>query len=416
MNAPTDANVHTPGLSQRQLELRRRGVGASEIAVLAGLSRWSSPIAIWESKVRGRGFDPTYAAELGLEIEDPIARVWARRNGRTLARVDTLQHPAQVYALATPDRAVFQLDQAEAVAKRLQVVDGLPMLDGCDGAERLLQVKSTNWRMRRFWGDPDTDQIPTEYLCQAHWEGAVAGVERVTFAVDFDKTQLHTYEVVVRLSAFDALYEIAERFMREHVLPQRPPEPDDSARYAEFVEREFPKAIDRSAKPRTLVLEHEPEVFAAIELFAKLEAASARMKKLRQAARNRIQLAIGAGTGLEGTWGKITWLQNKDSQITDWKGYANALATIAALLVERLPAGEDREQITKTLRELHGKHQKTRKGGRTLRKTFKGPLAFDLDVLELRLDKLAAGLAEVVTEEVDSEAQYDTTEGNPDNE
>jgi predicted phage-related endonuclease len=415
--APEGANASTPapsGLSPRQLELRRRGVGASEIAVLAGLSRWSSPIAIWESKVRGRGFDPTYPAELGLELEDPIARVWARRNGRTLARVDTLQHPAQVYALATPDRAVFQLEQADAVAKRLQLVDGLPMLDGCEGAERLLQVKSTNWRMRRFWGEPDTDQIPAEYLCQAHWEGAVAGVERVTFAVDFDKTQLFTYEVPVRLSAFDALYEIAERFMREHVLPQVPPSPDDSARYADFLVREFPKATNRAADPRPLVVEHEPEVYAAIELFAKLEAAADRMKKLRQAARNRIQLAIGTGTGLSGTWGKITWLQNKDSTITDWKGYANALATIAALLVENMPKGEERDSIAKTLRELHGKHQKIRKGGRTLRKTFKGALAFDLDVLELRLDKLAAGLAEAVNEEVDSEAQYDTKEGDND--
>lgn len=415
--AAPSANVDTsPGLSPRQLELRRGGVGASEIAVLVGLSRWSSPVAIWEAKVRGAAAAFTYPAELGLELEDPIARVWGRRNARELARVDTLVHPAMPYALATPDRAVFVpgADFAGHLVER----DGVKVLENCEGAERLLQVKSTNWRMRRFWGEPDTDQIPAEYLCQAHWEGAVAGLERVTFAVDFDKTQLFTYEVPVRLAAFEAMYEIAERFMVDHVRARRPPEPDDTERYAEFLLREFPRAKDRGAPPRVLVAEHEPEVYAAIELFARLEAAAERMKKLRQRARNRIQLAIGEGTGLSGPWGKITWLQNKDSTLTDWKGYANELATIAALVIGSLPEGEQRDQLTATLKALHGKHQKVRKGGRTMRKTFKGALAFDVAVLELKLDKLAAGLAEVVTEEVDSEAQYndEEKEGNPHNE
>lgn len=415
--AAPSANVDTsPGLSPRQLELRRGGVGASEIAVLVGLSRWSSPVAIWEAKVRGAAAAFTYPAELGLELEDPIARVWGRRNARELARVDTLVHPAMPYALATPDRAVFV--PGADFAGRLVERDGVKVLENCEGAERLLQVKSTNWRMRRFWGEPDTDQIPAEYLCQAHWEGAVAGLERVTFAVDFDKTQLFTYEVPVRLAAFEAMYEIAERFMVDHVRARRPPEPDDTERYAEFLLREFPRAKDRGAPPRVLVAEHEPEVYAAIELFARLEAAAERMKKLRQRARNRIQLAIGEGTGLSGPWGKITWLQNKDSTLTDWKGYANELATIAALVIGSLPEGEQRDQLTATLKALHGKHQKVRKGGRTMRKTFKGALAFDVAVLELKLDKLAAGLAEVVTEEVDSEAQYndEEKEGNPHNE
>lgn len=412
------ANAGTPvsGLSERQLALRRGGVGASEIAVLVGLSRWSSPAAIWESKVRGTAADFNYPAELGLELEEPIARIWARQNEREIYRVDTLTHPALPYALATPDRAVFAPNTLGA--DRLVGLDGVPMLDSCEGAERLLQVKSTNWRMRRFWGEPDSDQIPAEYLCQAHWEGAVAGVARVTFAVDFDKTSLHTYEVQVRLETFEAMYEIADRFMREHVETKVPPTPDDTERYAEFLLREFPAAVPRDQKLRPLVMEHEPEVYAAIELFAKIEAAAERMKKLRQKARNKICFAIGAGAGLEGPWGKITWLQNKDSTVTDWKGYANSVATMAALLVENMPAGKDRDEMKAALKGLHAKHTKPKKGVRTLRKTFKGPLSFDVQVLELKLDKLAEGLAEAVSPETDSEAQYDDEpkEGNQHNE
>lgn len=405
----TNANARTAtgGLTPRQLELRRGGVGASEIAVLCGLSRWSSPAAIWESKVRGEGLEPTYAMRLGLAIEDPIAVVWADMNDRYLVRVDTLQHPTMPYALATPDRGVYVSPRTQAPGELAQNIGD---------AERALQVKSTNWRMRRFWGEDGTDQIPSDFLCGAHWEGAVSGLERVTFAVDFDKTALHTFEVVVRLSAFEAMYEIAERFMVDNVEAQVPPDPDDTERYGEFLLREFPKAINRAAPPRVMVPEHEPEVYAAVELFARLEAATARMKKLRQKARNQITRAIGHGTGISGTWGKITWLQNKDSTLTDWKAYAHSLATMAALVIETMPKGEQRDQMVTLLKTLQGQHQKTKKGNRTLRKTFEGRLKFDLDVLEIRLDKLALGLAEI-TEDEDSEAQYEPPkEGNPDNE
>ncbi len=59
-----------------------------------------------------------------------------------------------------------------------------------------------------------------------------------------------------------------------------------------------------------------------------------------------------------------------------------------------------------------------KKGVRTLRKTFKGELAFDMQILEMKLEKLADGLADVVSDDVDSEAQYsdESKEGNQHNE
>lgn len=369
-------------LTKEQKERRRGGVGASEIAVLAGLSRWSSPIALYEAKVYEAPELDSYPADLGNELEDPIARVWAKRNGRAIAKVDTLQHPAKPFALATPDRAVFA-----SGSRRPMIRDH----SGLEGALELLQVKSTNWRMRREWGEEGTDQVPEDYLAQAHWEGAVAGLDVVTFAVDFDKTQLHTYRVVVRLDIFEQLYEIAARFMVDHVRARKPPPPDYSERYEEVIGRFWPREANRRTPVEPVDPELQPELWKAIELYAKIKAAEARLKPLKQHARNVIVSNIGEGTGFGGPWGKVTWLANKDSQATAWRELAQELELVASLAVQTLAPSETRTKLEQQLATLRAKHTKTKKGPRVLRGTWEGELRYDVERLELALDRATAG-------------------------
>lgn len=353
-------------LTSKQLARRRAGVGASEIAVLAGLSKWSSPIAVWESKVLGHSIDSNYAMELGTELEAPIARVWAKLNAKHLALVDTLAHPTKPLALATPDRAIYSdaAMRGDARKKRTDVRD----------AEALLQVKSTNWRMRRLWGDEGTDAVPDEYLCQAHWEGAVAGQSEVIFAVDFDKTKLHEFRVRVDLAVFDALYEIAERFFREHVDTKTPPPPDSSDAWSEYLSRAFP----RDAKPALVPIApgSEPEVERAVAEFLLLKAADARLKKRKEKAYQIIAARIGDAAGIEGTFGKVTWKRTKDSTVVKWQ----ALAEEATKLL--LANGFSGEAIT----SLISQHTTTKPGFRTMRTSPAQHLVFDTGTIDLKLE------------------------------
>lgn len=382
------------GLTPRQLERRRGGIGASEIAVLAGLSRWSAPIDIYLSKIgQARPID-SYAAELGLEVEAPIARVYAKRFNRSIAKVDTLIHPTRPYALATPDRAVYLTPEARGDGRRLK--------QDVRDAERLLQVKSTNWRLRRMWGDDGTDRIPDEYLCQVQWEMGVAGVESCDVAVDFDKTALHVFPIRFRASIFDQLYELAERFMVEHVCARVPPAPDATERYHEYLSEAFPSEKGPRTSLCPVSAEHEPALWEALHTFARCTAAEGRMKAIVRKARNVIELAIAEGAGLQGPWGKVTWLANKTSSKTDWATLARELQTTAALAVQALAPSQLRIDLAQQLRELERKHTKEVPGSRVLRKTWAGELAFDLEVLELKLEKLQTALAGEVAEEVQS--------------
>lgn len=373
-------------MTKKQLEERRTAIGASEIAALAGLSKWASPIQIYEAKVTGAALETTYAMELGNEFEAPIARVWARMNQRFIANVATLRHPEKPYAIATPDRAVYVTAESrgDARMKKTDVRD----------AEKLLQVKSTNWRMRSLWGHEGTDSIPDEYLCQAHWEGAVAGQQIVDFAVDFDKTKLCEYRVTVSLEVFEKLYEIAERFMVDHVLAQRPPPPDASDAYGEYLARVFPRHTRDVLDP----VDDAETIIEDIRLFARFKSAEKRIETLKKLLYHRIAARISGAAGISGSFGKITFKATKDRRVTDWQKVADEALRIASLVVQSMPEGDHRAELAEDVRKLIETNTKTVQGYRVMRPTWAGPLKLDAETIELRLDALKAGL-EAQTEE-----------------
>lgn len=351
-------------LTQKQQAARRGGIGASEIAALAGLSKWSSPIAIYEAKVLGREVESTYRMALGNEMEAPIARVWASERGKFIALVDTLQHLTLPLALATPDRAVYAT-QAQAGDRRKKRTD-------VRDAEALLQVKSSSWRMQKFWGPDDSDEIPTEYLAQAHWEGSVAGLGEVIFAVDFDKTALHQYRVRVSPEVFAGLYEVAARFWRDHVEARVPPPPDASDAYGEFLERVFPRERDEAlvrVEPGS-----DPELEEAVARFIMLKVADKRLKGMKEKCYQLIASRIGERAGLAGSFGAVTWKRTRDSVAVQWRPLAEeAVEMLRGIGI----SGERLDALVKA-------HTVTKPGHRTMRTKPAAHLVFE-DALTLNL-------------------------------
>lgn len=328
----------------------------------------------------------SYARDLGVEFEEPIAKVWAKRAGKFLARVDTLRHPTHPLAIATPDRAVYSA-RPPGNPRRL-------MTDVRD-AERLLQVKSTNWRMRRMFGEPGTDGVPDEFLCQAHWEGSVAGVSLVEFAVDFDKTDLISFVVPVDHEFFGRLYDVVERFWIEHVERKIPPPPDASDRYAEHLRRWFPRhttddLLDVSgAEPLQPSGAAPEDVRAAVYRYQVAKAVVAAVEARMKLDRNLIVSAIGERAGL--TWNDadglvaVTYKATKERTVVDWQALAQAALTTAGLAVAALPAGDLRTELELQIRGAVAAHTTRAPGFRQLRYA-KAPAAWrEPDVAALRL-------------------------------
>ncbi len=380
-------------LSKKQQGLRAQAIGSSEIGVLAGLSRWSTPIAIYEGKVLGYEEDATLAMDLGIEFEEPIARVYAKRQQRWLARVDTLVAPKLPYAVASCDRAVYL--SREDWKKDARAKAGF---DELAGAEKILECKSTTWRMAHEWGVGGTDQVPEYFLAQVNWQMGVTGVRAADLAVLFDKDRFEIYHLVFSQQLFEGLYEIAGRFMVDHVEAQRPPPPDASERYAEYLSRAFPKN-----KPKDLI-SPDARVEDITILYAKLKVAQKRLEAHLKLAANQIKNTIGDHTGLiSPRFGTITWKQVKDSSVFDAKAAYNDVATLAALLIQRLPEGDERAGLEQRLRGIPVEHTKTKPGYRRLHSTWTNEAVVEVASVGLAFDELqVASLGESPDDEEQS--------------
>jgi putative phage-type endonuclease len=368
-------------LTKKQEELRRFAVGASEIAVLAGLSRWRTPIALWEAKLAGHRDDAGVPAELGTLLEESLAKLYAKRTGteKRLVKCASLVHPEKSFALATPDRVVFPVPRVS----RALVHDVAELRD----AERNVQIKSTSWRLAHEWGEPGTDAVPEEYLVQVQWEMGVTGLRLTDVAVLFDKDRFDVYPVPFNEQLWLGLLEIAEQFVVDYLLTGKPPPPDASTKYAEYLTRAYGTA-DKSKK---VAVDGGSELAVAVGRYALLSTAQKRLKAHKELLSNKIKAAIGEGYSLTGDFGEVKWLRKPPSSTTDFQKAFLELKSAVLLAVQSLPEGDQRGALEAVLQGLEQRHRKAARRYDQLRPDWAAGVVQDVEELELKLARIEAG-------------------------
>lgn len=155
------------------LDMRQKGIGASEAAAACGVSPWATPLELYHRK---RGDLPPVqenrAMRFGSFVEPFIAGEFERETG---LKIQTLQpglfaHGGLSYVLATPDAVISE--------------------------DELLEIKTMN--DRRAWdnlGEQGTDEIPLEWNVQAQQQMAVMGARTCWFAVLVGGSDLRVYEI-----------------------------------------------------------------------------------------------------------------------------------------------------------------------------------------------------------------------------
>lgn len=164
MTAVALAEPLTPGW----FEARRKGVSASEIAAVLGISPWESPFSLYWRKVNGWETDASPEMSAGTRLEPVIADWWTDCVGGKEAIVrpsGLLAHAQRPWQLATPDRLVCEWAQKYG--------DRGPFRTRPYAVLECKYVAST-WD---GWGAPDTDDIPVYYRPQVLWQCDVVGVD-----------------------------------------------------------------------------------------------------------------------------------------------------------------------------------------------------------------------------------------------
>jgi putative phage-type endonuclease len=269
-------------LTPEQLELRRTGIGSSEIGVLAGVSLYETPMGVWLKK-RGilENGQMTPEQEWGHELEDVVARRYARERAGSVVEVTTLVHATRPWMLATPDR----------------------WFSGPDG-RWLLECKTANIRQLRYWGPPGTDEVPPQYLVQGAWQMAVTVTERCDVAALIAGNDYRTYELHRDEELEAGLVDIGERFWFDHVQADIPPPLDASEATRKWLASRFP----RDWKP---LIAATPSVAFLVRTLRRIEEDVDRQESRAETLRAQLMEHIGDAAGITGDFGTITWKVNK---------------------------------------------------------------------------------------------------------
>lgn len=279
-------------LTAEQLEIRKTGIGGSEIAAVLGLSVFAAPFDVWLSKTQGWTQAETEDMRRGTFLEDGIARWYAQRYGieeKAMHSPTTLRHRTHPWALCTSDRIV-------------SVQHGQ--------RERIVSIKSPR---RGFdWGEAGTDNVRGEYLLQLQWEWAIhsshgPGLDEEMHLAALVDGELNVYPTQADRELQAWLIDFAGKWWERHVVGGEQPPLDGSTQATEWLKRKFPRVVEeeRDARPNE------------VRLMASLQVASAESERWSQeeeTIRNELRLSMGTAGRINAPNGYATWLSDKNGK------------------------------------------------------------------------------------------------------
>lgn len=181
------------------LELRKNGIGGSDAAAILGLSKWSSPLAVYADKL---GLVPeredNEAMRQGRDLEEYVAQRFTEQTGLKVRRENHIlvndEHP---FMHANIDRRIT-------------------------GENIGLECKTTSVYNRTDFEEGD---VPPEYYTQCQHYMAVTGWPSWYLAVLVLNKGFHVFKIDRNEDDIAVLIEEEQRFWTEHVLARKPPEP-----------------------------------------------------------------------------------------------------------------------------------------------------------------------------------------------
>jgi putative phage-type endonuclease len=321
------------GVSREQwLAMRRTGISGTDVAAILGQSPWANPIDVFLDKTGAAEMKTeSIAMKVGNALEPMIADHYSETTSLHLIQPGFLRRADLSWMVANPDRiAILPSDIGNHKL----------------GWGHVLEIKTARGRGTE-WGEPGTDDIPTQYLMQVAWYLAVADLAFADVSVYFKGSdKIEEYRIHRDTSLEAIMIDRADTFWRKHILTGIAPPVDGSDRCAEWIARRHP----RNVEPLRVGTFEEIEIGMRL---AKAIAASKATEAEVEECKNLLKQAIGDSEGIDlGEIGKITWKNTKGSAKTDWKGIAQALNVPDSIIAQHTTTNPGSRRFLPSLKGL----------------------------------------------------------------
>lgn len=184
-------------LDSKQLEERRKFIGASEAAAVLGLSRWDTPLRIWSVKTGqiAPQQEESLPMWVGTESEEMVARRFTLETGKKVRRVNnTIYHPEHPFLACHLDRKV-------------------------EGENTILECKTASAFKYQEW----EDEIPVEYIVQVYHQLACSGHKKAYIACLVGNTKFVIREIARDEKVIGDLVKKEVAFWNDFVIPKKMP-------------------------------------------------------------------------------------------------------------------------------------------------------------------------------------------------
>lgn len=276
---------------------RSTGIGGSEIASILGLSKWQTPLEVYQRKRGEIGEQPDNPSmRWGRLLEPTVRQAYSDETGRIVKLPSgMLRHPKHPHMIANLDGFVE------------------------DRTGRVYEGKTA--RSSDGWGEAGSDEIPLAYLLQVqhYMEVTALPVADVAVLIGGSDFRIYTVEADRELAEMivHACFEFWARVQRGD-----PPEP---VSYADLQAR-FGRLSRQGAVLAT------PEVEEALRHLRNLQAQAKEAEKSEEKWRSVVMKHLGDNDTLIDADGRTlaTWMANEAPKRFDAKAFRGAHPALAA--------------------------------------------------------------------------------------
>jgi len=288
------APAHTAAREAEWHELRRLGIGASDVAAICGMSSFASALDIWETKTGLREPTPdTAMLEWGRRLEPVVADAFAERTGIAVRR---------------RSREVRWRDWPVLFAH----------LDRST-PEGPLECKTA--MSTRGWGEDGSADVPPHVGLQVQAQLLCADRPRGFVAALIGYRDFRVYEITRDDEVLsDSIVPLLRDFW-DHVETNTPPEPDGSESYSAFLRRLHPRD-ERAERPVT------PEEGLLVARLLGATASKLAAERAEEELKQRVMTAMGGDGGWLGDGWRISYKATKDRAATKWELIAKGLSRL----------------------------------------------------------------------------------------
>ena len=139
------------------LEMRKKGIGASEVASVVGISPWDTPFALFLRKTgQVPPIEENNAMHMGHLLEGVVVQLWEEQTGfkavKASAKDIIYQDPEHPWRIVTPDRIAYEVNPETGKKQKV-----------------LVEAKTSSMSF-------DPDNLPTYYVAQCQYQMLVTGI------------------------------------------------------------------------------------------------------------------------------------------------------------------------------------------------------------------------------------------------